>query len=115
MAIINESQILFFSVLASSVYLVFRVLEAGLMGSLSARYFAWAGRTNERKKLELALAAEKATLHFKPPSMNGEAKVKFLEQLEKVPIDDATGEAIIEGMFIMYSRYNGKATNQLIR
>jgi hypothetical protein len=93
----NEAQVLFGSVLVTSGYLLYRVLEAGLLGSLSARYFEWAGRTNEQKKLEFALTAEKATLHFKAPTIETDAKVKFDEQVDKVPMDDATGEAIISG------------------
>jgi len=93
----NEAQLLFASVLVTSGYLIFRVLEAGLLGSFSARYFEWAGRTTERKRLEFALTAEKATLHFKPPTFDGTARTKFEEQIDKVPIDEATGEAIIQG------------------
>jgi hypothetical protein len=93
----NEAQLFFGSVLVASIYLSFRVLQAGLLGPLSVRYFEWAGRTEERKKLEFAATAEKATLHFKPPSLEGEARARFREQVEQVPIDEATGEAIISG------------------
>ena len=94
---VYEAQALFGSVLAASGYLAFRVLEAGLLGKLSTRYFEWVGRVEEQRKLTLALNAEKATLHLKGPTVEREAKEKFEDHIGKVPIDEATGEAIIEG------------------
>jgi hypothetical protein len=94
---VYEAQTLFGSVLLASSYLLFRVLEGGMLGPLSSKYFEWAGRTEERRRLDLALSAEKATLRFKGPSLETESKAKFDEQIAKVPIDEATGEAILKG------------------
>jgi hypothetical protein len=97
---VYEAQLLFTSVLGVSAYLTFRVLEAGLLGALSAKYFSWAGRTEERRKLDVAQSAEKATIFFRGPPLETENKQKFDEQISKVPIDEATGEVVLEGTLI---------------
>ena len=96
----NESHALFGSIVVTSMYLLFRVLEAGLLGRLSVKYFELVGRTEEVRKLELASAAEKASVFIKPPTFKTVRKQAFEEQIEKVPMDKDTDEAILEGRLL---------------
>jgi hypothetical protein len=97
---VYEAQLLFASVLGASAYLTFRVLDAGLLGALSVKYFAWAGKTEERRRLDVALNAEKASIFFKVPPTSTEARDKFKEHIANVPVDEATGEVQLAGELI---------------
>ncbi|KAH9258548.1 hypothetical protein BASA81_003050 [Batrachochytrium salamandrivorans] len=94
----SEAHLLFTATVLLAAFLVFRVLEAGLLGSLSVRYALFFNRENkELKRLQLSQDAEKATLFLKSPVFSTEEAKKFTEVMSAVPVDEATDEAILHG------------------
>lgn len=94
----SEAHLLFTATVVLAAFLVFRVLEAGLLGSLSVRYALFFNRENkELKRLQLSQDAEKATLFVKSPEFPSEESKKFTEVVSAVPVDEATDEAILHG------------------
>ncbi len=94
---LHEAHLLFGATLSLSGYLLFRVLDAGLLGALSLRYLEHVGKLEEVKKLEMAAAAEKSTVFLSTPNVSKDKREVFDKILSAVPIDEATGEAILAG------------------
>ena len=96
-SLIHEAHLLFAATLTLSSYLVFRALDAGLLGSLSLRYLAHVGKLEEMRKLEVSAAAERSSVFLRSPGVQSERREAFEAVLSSVPVDEATGEAVLQG------------------